>query len=247
MVAFTAAVRRWEADMLELDVRLTKDGVVVVIHDERVDRTTNGTGPVGSFSLRELQDLDAGHRFVDPDGRPAYRGLGVQVPTLEELLETFPDARLNVEAKEARVAGPLVDLIRRHGAEHRVLVAAEFERCRRAARGYPGPWGASRHHVILFWLLHRLPGGSPYTPTADVFQVPATWKGLNVVTPTFVRAAHARNVPVQVWTVDDEAEMRRLLAMGVDGVQSDRPDRLARVMTEVLGRPAPPGLEMDPP
>ena len=123
-----------------------------------------------------------------------------------------------------------------------MLVAAEFEKARASVRGYPGPWGASRRHVFLFWMLHRLPGGGPYTPGADILQVPEVWQGLRVVTPGFIREAHRRNLPVQVWTVDEAADMRRLLKWGVDGIQTDRPDVLARVMVEELGRPAPPGL-----
>jgi glycerophosphoryl diester phosphodiesterase len=240
--AFRDAVERWQADMLEMDVRLTRDGEVVVIHDETVDRTTDGSGPVFGHTLAELQRLDAGHRFVDPLGRASFRGRGVKVPRFEDVLLALPGVRMNVEAKEARVAAPLVALIRRHGAEARVLVAAEHERCRDAVRGYPGPWGAGRTQVFWFWALHRLPGGGPYTPSADILQVPETWKGLRIVTPAFVRAAHRRNLPVQVWTVDDPTDMRRLLAMGVDGIQSDRPDLLARVLVEVAGRPVPPGL-----
>ena len=243
MPAFRAAVDQWGADMLELDVRLSRDGVVVIIHDETVDRTSDGTGAVGSFSFRELQELDAGYRFVDPHGVSSYRGKGVRFPRVEELLEAFPRMRLNIETKEPDVARPLVEAIRRHGAEDRVLVAAEFERCRRSVRAYPGPWGASRHQLFVFWLLHRLPGGSPYTPPADIIQVPEVWKGLRVVSPGFVKAAHARNLPVQVWTVDDPDDMRRLLAMGVDGIQSDRPDLLAEVLTDETGRPPAPAVE----
>jgi glycerophosphoryl diester phosphodiesterase len=240
--AFRDAVERWRADMLEMDVRLTRDGEVVVIHDETVDRTTDGTGPVSAYTLSELQRLDAGHRFVDPRGEATFRGRGVRIPRFEDVLLALPGVRMNVEAKEPGVAAPLVDIVRRHGAEARVLVAAEHEHCRDAARGYPGPWGASRTQVFRFWALHRLPGGGPYTPAADILQVPEVWRGLRVVTPAFVRAAHGRNLPVQVWTVDDPADMRRLLAMGVDGIQSDRPDLLARVLVEVAGRAAPPGL-----
>lgn len=241
--AFRDAVERWGADMLEMDVRLTLDGEVVVIHDETVDRTTDGSGPVFSFTVEELRRLDAGYRFTDPEGRPAFRGKGVTVPRFEDVLLALPGMRLNVEAKEPRVAAPLVEIVRRHGAEHRVLVAAEHERCRDDVRGYPGPWGASRKHLLPFWILHRLPGGGLYTPDADILQVPERWKGMQVVTPAFIRAAHARNLPVQVWTVDDPADMRRLLSWGVDGIQTDRPDVLARVLAEEVGRPAPPGLE----
>ena len=143
MAAFRAAVETWEADMLEMDVHLTRDGEVVVIHDDTVDRTTDGVGPVSSFTFAELRRLDAGYRFVDPEGRPSFRAQGVEVPRFEEVLTAFPRVRMNVEAKETAVAAPMVDIVRRHRAESRVLVAAEHERCRAPARGYGGPWGAS--------------------------------------------------------------------------------------------------------
>jgi len=238
--AFESAVRDWGADMLEMDVRLTRDGHVVVIHDATVDRTTDGSGPVSDFTLDELRQLDAGYRFTDLDGDCSFRGVGVRVPTMEEVLEACPGVWLNVEAKEARAAGPLADLIRRHGQEHRVLFAAEHERNRKAAVGYSGPWGASRRHCMLFWLLHWLPRGGPYTPAVDAIQVPEVWKGLRIVTRRFIDEAQRRNIPVHVWTVDDPEDMRRLLAMGVDAIQSDRPDVLAEVLTEVCGRPPPP-------
>lgn len=243
LVAFTSAVETWGADMLEMDVRLTRDGEVVVIHDERVDRTTDGSGPVSSFTLDELQRLDAGHRFVDPRGNASFRGRGVRIPRFEEVLTAFPRTRINVESKEPQAAAGLVEIILRHGAQDRVLVAAADESSRREARGYPGPWGASRHHILLFLLLHRLPRSAFYTPCADILQVPEVWKGRRIVTPAFVRAAHRRNLPVQVWTVDDPDDMRRLLSWGVDGIQSDRPDLLARVLVDDFGRPPPPGLE----
>ena len=243
MEAFRSAVEVWEADMLELDVRLTADGEVVVIHDATVDRTTDGTGPVAALSLAELRRLDAGARFLDPGGEPSFRGRGVAVPTFAQVLEAFPRTRLNVEAKCAEAAGPLVEVIRRHGAEHRVLVAAEFEANRRDARGYAGAWGASRSQLRPFWFLHRLPlVGRLYTPPCDVLQVPATYRGRPVVTPRLIREAHRRNIPVHVWVVDEPDEMRRLLAMGVDALQTDRPDLLARVLHEERGRPLPPGL-----
>ncbi len=146
-----------------------------------------------------------------------------------------------MEIKEARAAGPLRAVVERHRAHHRVLVAAERERWRRELRGYPGPWGASRSQIQPFWLTHRLPWGGPYTPAVDVFQVPETWEGRRIVTPRFVREAHRRNIPVHVWTVDDPRDMRRLLAWGVDAIQTDRPDLLAGVLTEVAGRPPAPG------
>lgn len=237
LVAFQRALSRWRADMLELDVRLSADGELVVIHDPTVDRTTDGTGEVRALPWAALAELDAGYRFVAPDGTTPFRGAGVRIPRLEELLEELPRVRLNVESKAAEAAAPLRRMIERHGASHRVLIAALRERDRAAARGYAGPWGASREQIARFKFL---PFG--YLPRADVLQVPERWKGQRVVTPRFVERAHALNLPVQVWTVDDPDEMRRLLAWGVDGIQSDRPDLLARVLTEVAGRPPAPEL-----
>lgn len=241
LAAFRMATDTWWADMLELDVRLTSDGQVVVIHDPTVDRTTDGTGPVADFTLDEIQRLDAGYRFEDASGAHPFRGQGIVVPTLDQVLQAFPHMRINVEAKEPEVAGPLVDVVSRHRAEQRVLIAAEFEAARRDARGYSGPWGASSRQVLLFWLLHWLPGGSPYTPRADILQVPERRGRLRVVTPRFLRAAHRLSIPVQVWTVNREDDMRRLLDWGVDGVQTDRPDLLSAVLRERTGRPVPPG------
>lgn len=240
MAAFRSAVERWEVDMLETDVRLTSDGVVVVFHDATVDRTTDGLGPIEKMTLAEVQELDAADSFRLPDGSNPFRG--EPIPTFDELLESFPTVRINVEAKSARSAAPLVEVIRRHAAQHRILVAAEFERNRRGARGYEGPWGASRSQLIPFHLLHRTPFIEWWTPKVDAFQVPDRYKGKSVLTPRFIEEAHRRNIPVHVWTIDETADMERLLDWGVDGIQTDRPDRLAEVLHRRTGRPPPPGL-----
>jgi glycerophosphoryl diester phosphodiesterase len=238
--AFRSAVDDWGADMLEMDVRLTADGEVVVIHDATVDRTTDGSGRVADLTLAEIRTLDAGHGFADLEGVPTFRGRGARVPTFDEVLDACPDIWLNVEAKEQAVAAPLVEVVRRHGAEYRVLITAEIERNRRGARGYAGPWGASRRDCMRFWLAVTLPGGRVYTPAVDALQVPEFWRGRRVLTPRFVTEAHRRNIPVHVWTVDHPSDMRRFLAWGVDAIQSDRPDLLAEVLVDVAGRPPPP-------
>ena len=243
LAAFRQAVEDWGVDMLELDVHATRDGRVVVIHDSTVERTTDGRGRVGRMSFSELRELDAGYRFTDLGGRPSHRGLGVVVPLLDEVLESLTRTRVNVEIKDVRAASGVVEIVRRHGAFHRVLVAAEHERRRRPVRAYPGPWGASRRQLLRFWVLHETPLSFLYTPRVDVFQVPYTFRGQVVVTRRFMEEAHARNIPVHVWTVDDETLMRHLLGLGVDGIQTDRPDVLARVLTEVAGRPPAPALQ----
>ena len=215
-------------------MRLSADGEVVVIHDPTVDRTTDGTGAVRDLPWAALRELDAGYRFVALDGTHSFRGTGVRLSRFEDVLETFPRMRLNVESKAPEAAAPLRRIIERHGATHRVLFAAQWESDRKDARGYAGPWGSTREQVALFRLAR-------VTPRADILQVPERFKGMAIVTPAFIARAHRRNIPVQVWTVNDAADMRRLLDWGVDGIQSDRPDILAGVLTEWAGRPPAPG------
>jgi glycerophosphoryl diester phosphodiesterase len=237
LAAFRQAVERWRADVLETDVHLSADGRVVVIHDPTVDRTTDGTGRVRDLRWHALRELDAGYRFRALDGSAPFRGAGVRIPGIDELLESFPRMRINVEVKAAEAGAPLARAIERHGATHRVLIAAFKERTRAGAHGYPGPRGASLVQVAAVRFL-----GARRAPRADILQVPERWRGVRVVTPGFVATAHRLNLPVQVWTVDEPEDMRRYLAWGVDGIQSDRPDLLARVLSEVARRPLPPGL-----
>jgi len=237
--ALRQAVDDWGVDMLEVDARLTRDGRVVLLHDATVDRTTDGRGAVRDLTWEAVRELDAGYRFVDLDGRHSWRGRGVRVPLFEEVLEAFPRVRINVETKSADVARPLVEIVRRHGAHARVLLAAEHEHTRREARGYPGPWGASARQIAAFWALCHLRLEGAYRPPFDILQVPEHRHGVRVVSPGFVRAAHRVNVPVHVWTVDDAPTMERLLDWGVDGIQTDRLDVLARVLV-ARGRPPPP-------
>lgn len=242
LAAFRRAVEWWGADLLEIDVHPTRDGEAVVIHDATVDRTTDGSGPVAGMALEELRRLDAGHRF-SPDGGRSYpfRGSGVRIPTLAEVLEAFPGARVNVEIKDGRAQEAVWETVHRLGATGRVLIAAGVRANRSRFAAYPGPTSASVVEVRNFWLHLGVGSVALWRPTTDAFQVPE-WQGrLHVVTPRFVRVAHARNLPVHVWTVNREADMHRLLEWGVDGIVTDRPDLLARVLHERTGRPLPPG------
>lgn len=240
--AFTSAVELWGADILEMDVRLSRDGELMVIHDDTVDRTTDGNGPVHALTAEELRDLDAGARFLDLDGEAGFRGQGVRIPFFREVLERCPDTRLNVDAKDPAATPLLIRMVERFGARDRVLLASVGEGGRADRHGYRGPVSATRRQIRGFYLCHRLPRGGPYTPKTDALQVPYHWEGRQVTTPRLIREAHRRNLPVHVWTVDDPDLMRTLLSWEADGIQTDRPDLLARVMSEERGRPLPPGL-----
>lgn len=223
--------------MLELDVQVTRDGEIVVLHDPTVDRTTDGTGPVAEMLWSEVQGLDAGFRFRDLDGHRSWKGRGVRIPRLSEVLETFPRTRIIVEVKTPEAAPGVVEAVRAAGGQDRVLMAAGDHAAGAGRHGYQGPSSASSRQIRAFILLHRTALGPLYTPSTDAFQLPFHWQGRQVVTPRVVDEAHERNMPVHVWTVDDPEEMRLLLSWGVDGILTDRPDVLARVLEEEWDRP----------
>jgi glycerophosphoryl diester phosphodiesterase len=224
------------AGVLELDVHTTADGHVVVIHDATVDRTTNGTGAVREMTLAEVKRLDAGYRFTRDSGATfPYRGAGIGIPTLEEIYDEFVDMPINVEIKGERpgIEEALWRIIEVAGGEDRTLVVSEstatIRRFREASGGRVAT-ASSSVELISFWLLSHLGLSWSFKPPFQALQGPETYHGLRIVTPGFVRAAHERGLRVDVWTIDSEPDMRRLLGYGVDGIMTDRPDVLAKVL-----------------
>jgi glycerophosphoryl diester phosphodiesterase len=242
LAAFLRAAHDWHADMIELDVRGTRDGECVVIHDATLERTTSGSGAVADCSLDELRTLDAGWRF-SPDGTSfPFRGTGVRITTFDEVLEALPDMLFTVEIKTAAAQPGLAAAIDRHHAHERVIVAGMHDADRTRFRHYAGPRSASSEQLYRFYLAHRLRLAGLVPLAAHVVQMCETWKGRRLLTPRFVRELARRGIPVHVWTVNREADMHRLLDWGVAGIMSDYPDRLARVLNERFGRPLPPAL-----
>ena len=221
---------------LELDVHMTSDGRIAVIHDDSVDRTTNGTGLVRRMTLHEVKSLDAGYRFT-PDGETTYpyRGRGVRVPELGEVLREFPDHKVNIDIKEEQpgVEAALLETVT--DADDRVLVVSEMpdvvERVRELS-GNSVSTGASRQEIRDFYRMSRLRLEFLVRPPYDALQVPVEYGGREVVTPRFVKAAHDRGVRVDVWTIDDPDEMRRLLDLGADVIMTNRPEVLEGVLGE---------------
>jgi glycerophosphoryl diester phosphodiesterase len=236
LTAMTNGAERWHADMTELDVHASADGHCVVIHDPTVDRTTDGSGSVASMSLSQLRELDAGYRFTR-DGRSfPCRDQGVRIPTFEEVLEALPTMRFTVEVKSGAAQQPLFDAIRRFNARDRVIVAGMKDADRTMFSDYRGAVSASSEEMKRFYVRYRLGLGHFFTPRADVVQIPETWDGRRVVTPRLVRMLARAGIPVHVWTVDKAADMHRLLDWGVEGIITDRPDVLGRVLHERTGR-----------
>jgi glycerophosphoryl diester phosphodiesterase len=219
------------ADRLELDVHLTADEEVIVLHDEDVSRTTDGAGPASKLRLSEIRDLDAGYRFEAPDGTFPFRGQGIGVPTLSEVFQSFPGTPLNIELKvdDDALVEAVKRLLDRHAAETQVLLTSEpgtlMEKIRRRI---PGVLTGMCLPESLEFLCN---GGNPgYVARGFALQVPTSLSGIPIVTPHFVAVAHACGLEVHAWVINEEAEMRALLAMGVDGIMTDDPELGARVL-----------------
>ncbi len=228
------------ADILELDVHGTRDGVVVVMHDDTVDRTTDGSGAVRDLTWRQVESLDAGYGF-SRDGRDfPFRGHGVKVPTFEAVLVTFPLAICNVEIKEND--GALIDevirLVRRFDAAGRVILAAEKGPILQHVRAHGGELITSFSAEDVAEFLRRVEADdwSGYTPPGIALQVPVRVGPIEIVRPEVVAAAHRWQLEVHAWTINDAEEMKRLWELGVDGIVSDLPG-LARVVAQEFAGP----------
>ena len=217
-------------DVIELDVRGTSDGELVVMHDALVDRTTDGHGQIVEMTLAEAKKLDAGYNWT-PDGGQTFpfRGKGVVVPTLREVFTAFPKLKFNIEPKNQTpsLIKPLCGLIREFKLGESVVVGSfnqtildDFRReCAEVATS------ASPSEVSKFLAMYKTGVSEAYSPSMQALQVPE-YAGVQILSKEFVEAAHERNLKVHVWTVNETEDMKRLLEMGVDGIMTDYPNRL---------------------
>ena len=233
------------ATFVEMDVHATRDGEIVIIHDDTLQRTTDGDGAVRDTALADLKRLDAGYRFTADRGATyPFRGRGIRVPTLREFFAEFPEARTTVEIKElpAPAVGTLFDLIEEFGAAEQVLVAAEHDATMAAARevihgrGLSVATGFSMGEIRDFMAALTTGREPPREAPGLALQIPPRYQGAALVTPASVAAAHGLGVEVHVWTVNETDEMKELLALGVDGIITDYPARLRDVVRQSEAR-----------
>lgn len=220
-------------DVVDADVQITADGIPVALHDSTVDRTTNGSGAAATKSYAELSTLDAGWRF-ERDGLYPFRGQGITIPTIESLLDAFPETLFTLDLKDLRTSAvrPLCDLLRSSGRTRDVYVGVDTseqvalfrETCpevetsgtdeeRKAARA------ARESHDTTF--VSNQAVSQPEYIGSD---------GNPRVTADSLEFSHRNNTAVLPWVIDDPDEMRTLIKLGVDGIYTRRPD----VMIDVL-------------
>ena len=224
-------------DAIELDVRITSDGEVVVMHDAMVDRTTDGTGAVAALTLEAFRRLDAGARFTRDGGRTfPYRGRGIAPPTFADVLEQLPaDQPILIEIKTAAASKRLREVIEAHGAESRCIVESFDPAAAETFRGSRIAIGASQRDAVRLLvpaLLGRAPRSLPYRFLA----IPRRYRGLSVPIAAIVRATEPAGVLVHVWTVNDPSVAIDLWKVGVRAVISDDPATILRAREGAGGR-----------
>lgn len=235
LTAFEAAVAEHRTDAIETDVHLSADGVVVVCHDATLARCSDSDRPVAALTAAELAKVDAAYRFTADGGQSfPFRGRGIGVPTLAEVLSAWPELPLNIELKsdDPRLIEAFVKAVRGAGAAKRICCGSEHdavgfalaEALPEATHFYPSGPGAA-------FVLTTLQGGDPPIDARfTVLDMPAEYGGMPLITPRLLEVAAATGRFVNVWTIDEADEMHRLLDLGVGGVMTDRPDRLRAVL-----------------
>jgi glycerophosphoryl diester phosphodiesterase len=239
MYAFEKAVEIG-SDVLEMDAHITRDARIVLMHDEEVDRTTDGKGLIEDMTLEELKKLDAAYDWSPDNGATfPFRGQGIQVPTLDELFEKFPQMHYVIEIKLTTnpIDGPLCDLIRENSMQDRVMVASFHDEAMMNFRAVcpEVATSASRTEVRNYILLGKAFLWGFYIPKFQAIQPP--WNpedslGIQIMTERFIRESHTKHIRVEPWTVNDPELMKQYIEWGVDGIITDRPD----LMIELLGR-----------
>lgn len=229
---------RLGSDGFEIDVQLSSDGIPVVIHDHLLDRTTDRTGPVSALTADQLARVDAGFHF-QLDGAYPFRGQGIGVPRLDEVLARYPDARIIIEMKggQPELARAVGQSIKKAGALKRICVGSFYQGSINAIRAEHPDVTTSASQEEARWTLHRSWVRWPWRAKRPwvAFQLPEKAGWMRVVSPGFLRHVHRDGHAVQVWVVNDRDDIRRLLDWGVDGIISDRPDIAIAVRDEWLG------------
>lgn len=212
---------------LETDVRATADGVGLAFHDDRLDRVTDARGKIDRLRWSQVRHAKIGGR--EP------------IPTVEELLDAWPDVRVNLDPKHASSIAPLVRAVLRTNALDRVCVGSFSDARLAAVRRRLGPrlcTSLGPRPALTLRLAALAPGpvchrlGALLPRDVPLAQLPYAFGGLRFLTPGLIDAAHRQGIAVQAWTVDEAPDMRALLDAGVDGIITDRPDTLRSVMLE---------------
>lgn len=228
-------------DIIQIDVRQTEDYELVVIKDETVDRTTNGEGYVKELTLSSIKELDAAHRFRDSRGNHVYRGHGIQVPTLEEVFQTFPDTRFLIYLRDdyekaIDVEHKLWALIKQYNMEENVLIYSHDDSMMNALKEVIEaqiPLGTSRAEMQRLVFMHKLFIERLYRPNADALILPSEYTVFNLKDQRIIEGAQRFNMPVIFWDIEQEDEMLEIIERGANAIVTERPDLMIRLLNDI--------------
>lgn len=234
LFAYQRTIEKWPSALLEGDVHITADGEVVLMHDSTVERTTDGTGEIAVKTLAEMKALDAGYKFTADKGETfPYRGQGITVSTLGEVLQAIPDNRFMIEIKGGEHATQLtVDAIRAAGASNRVMLASMSPLYMHEVRTLAPEIATCYDYANALKMLTILRKGDweSYEPTDLMLAAePTLIKQLSIV-PSEIQAIREKGILYQVFTLNTEQAMREHIAIGLDSILTDRPDLLAGIL-----------------
>jgi len=251
LASFRRALEICPQAILELDVWPSRDGHVMVMHDGLLEKSTSGAGPVFSKTLAELREFEAGYSISFDSGVTyPYRGRGHRLATLPEVFSEFPDARMSVDIKynAPAFAAQVVKLVEEFHAEDRVILGSFHNRIVKLVRSLNSRVATSfsKAEVLRFIIMHKLCLSRLFRGGGDAMMIPeytsdrypeeadeVLLQGMHVVSPRFIKDAHKKGIPVFIWTVNRSENMRRLINWGVDGIVSDLPGELCKI---VVGR-----------
>jgi len=240
MLAFDS-VTAMGVDMLEMDVRLTKDSILVCRHDATIDRMSDGTGKVIDYTYEELKQFNFGYGFQALDGSYPYRNSRVGITKLEDVLDRFSYMAFNIEIKDENDTGnlaaeKLADLINKYILPEQVIVASFHDDVLDHFLAYSNkelPISTSQKEATKLVVSGKSFTGGLYHPEAVAVQLPLKQLGLNLATRRVINSAHRHNMAVHYWTINDKEEMQDLIDKGADGIITDRPDLLMELLKEM--------------
>ncbi len=226
-------------DMFELDIHQSKDGHLMVIHDDTVDRTTDGQGYIKNMDLAEIQTLDAGYYWTKDGSTYPYRAQGIKIPTLAELFERYPTMPMviDIKQKSPEIEQQLCKLLRQFNKTDDTIIGSfhlnALKKFRVLCPEVPTSLQAIESlKMLLYSYLSSKLVFSMFRPKARAAHVPMRAGWIQIVHPKFVKLAKQKNLALHVWTINDVQEMKELIELGVDGIMTDRPD----LLLEILGR-----------
>jgi len=225
--AFHSSVENHNVEMLEMDLQITKDDKVIVLHDDSIDRTTNGSGSVIDLSYKEISEFDAGYNFIDEKGKFSFRDQGIRVPLFEEVLKQLPNSYLNIELKGNNPT--LVEktrlLITNFNADHKILIgSANYLQNKRVHKHFPNcGYYLSRPDLYLFLLVGYCGLLKKYWEKFLTVEAPIEYHGIPVY-QRYLTIAQKLGKPLFIWGANDKGTIKKLIEDGVAGIMTDRPD-----------------------